>query len=521
MSAFTPPTPDAPPPAVPAPPAETVLTAEDIDERDRLEEEYYRNLPPPSAEEIAEWRFEQDAWQHFEEQDQRWVDAMPPFAVEQFLDIKQQITTQCFDDDNTEVIGNECLICLETQMGYGETVATCGHSFHTECITKWLLKRKDDDTGFNDNCPKCRKEWVNHPRPREDGGDRDNFAQHIEAQQQAQEEAKEAEEAAYDAAQQQVLDRDAPDLDVEWTEVGTFNSLTPTFVNRFIATMNTEWMIRRYNNMLMLRLTSGVFDFTMTHLTRQLCLEVGYNYDTDLTYQTFPTCICKEHINSILRGLSVESCELETIPDDINILTNLTSLNVSNNRMEDGSLNIAALTRLTRLDLSKNWFDELPDLSTLTSLKSLECSGYTVDESETRFLYNIPASIGNLTQLEYFDIAIQRVRSLPDEIYNLRNLRTLNINDNKIESLSEAIGQLTMLSDLFVSYNRLTCLPDSITNLEQLRRFGANNNRLTPAGISSRVSEFLERLRRTATNVIEIEVNDVYDPIDTDEDSDY
>jgi hypothetical protein len=137
----------------------------------RLEEEYYRNLPPPIAGEIAEWRFEQEAWWHFAEAEHQWVRQMPSFAQARFEKIEQERQSALFDsgsdgdddnntDNNTDEIGNECVICMETQRGYGETVATCGHSFHSACIARWIRT--------NPNCPTCNSVWVNHPRPNGD-----------------------------------------------------------------------------------------------------------------------------------------------------------------------------------------------------------------------------------------------------------------------------------------------------------------------------------------------------------------
>lgn len=61
----------------------------------------------------------------------------PPVAVE------QQIVKQSVEEDN------ECSICWETFSNSNSRQLICKHTFHNECIQKWLVQNK--------NCPICRK----------------------------------------------------------------------------------------------------------------------------------------------------------------------------------------------------------------------------------------------------------------------------------------------------------------------------------------------------------------------------
>ncbi|CAH0559960.1 unnamed protein product [Brassicogethes aeneus] len=47
----------------------------------------------------------------------------------------------------TEKFKEECAICLED---FETRELSCGHVFHTKCISKWLQ--------YNNTCPFCRKE---------------------------------------------------------------------------------------------------------------------------------------------------------------------------------------------------------------------------------------------------------------------------------------------------------------------------------------------------------------------------
>ncbi len=61
------------------------------------------------------------------------------------------------------------------------------------------------------------------------------------------------------------------------------------------------------------------------------------------------------------------------------------------------------------------------------------------------------------------------LRSIPDTIGNLSNLRELDLSDNNLETLPESIGYLKKLEELYLSGNRnFRRLPDSIGDLENL-----------------------------------------------------
>ena len=55
-----------------------------------------------------------------------------------------------------------------------------------------------------------------------------------------------------------------------------------------------------------------------------------------------------------------------------------------------------------------------------------------------------------------------KLTNLPAEIGNLTNLQSLGVNYNQLTSLSAEIGNLTNLQKLFLEYNQLTSLPAEI-----------------------------------------------------------
>jgi leucine-rich repeat protein SHOC2 len=94
-------------------------------------------------------------------------------------------------------------------------------------------------------------------------------------------------------------------------------------------------------------------------------------------------------------------------------------------------------------------------------------------------LYSIPESIGNLTNLTWFNIAENKFTCLPEKFYDLTNLTWLDLCENKFECLPESIGNLTSLTMLDSSYNELTILPNSIGSLSRLKELHLCGNKLS------------------------------------------
>jgi len=70
---------------------------------------------------------------------------------------------------------------------------------------------------------------------------------------------------------------------------------------------------------------------------------------------------------------------------------------------------------------------------------------------------------GNVAGLVLHDM---KIKSLPDELGELKELKYLDLDNNLLDSLPESIGRLKSLEILCVAGNRLRSLPASIGNLE-------------------------------------------------------
>jgi internalin A len=107
-------------------------------------------------------------------------------------------------------------------------------------------------------------------------------------------------------------------------------------------------------------------------------------------------------------------------------------------------------------------------------LKELDL-GNTSDEEK---LTTIPSEVFELKWLKKLNLNDNQLRELPDSIGNLQNLHALHLNNNQLRELPDSIGNLQNLSLLYVTYNQLRELPDSIGNLQNLDILNLKNNQL-------------------------------------------
>ncbi|PKU70966.1 plant intracellular Ras-group-related LRR protein 4 isoform X2 [Dendrobium catenatum] len=150
------------------------------------------------------------------------------------------------------------------------------------------------------------------------------------------------------------------------------------------------------------------------------------------------------------------------IPDTIDKLLGLVTLDLSENRLVALPTTISALTSLTKLDLHSNQIAELPDtIGDLISLLYLNLFGNQ--------LTSLPSSVGKLQLLQELDLSSNQLLMLPDVIGNLVNLKKLNVETNNLEEFPYTIGNCISLEELRADYNRLKALPEAIGKLESLQ----------------------------------------------------
>ncbi|KHO01592.1 Leucine-rich repeat protein [Metarhizium album ARSEF 1941] len=154
-----------------------------------------------------------------------------------------------------------------------------------------------------------------------------------------------------------------------------------------------------------------------------------------------------------LETLDMHGNLLTHIPLGFRRLANLTSLNLSSNKLENDSLDIISqMPSLRDLKLSKNQLSGPLN----SALMSLSC-------------------------LEMLDIHGNGISALPPVVENMQRLRILNMNENKLESLPfESLSKLP-LTELSVRKNRLSgvLIQEPVDSLPCLQSLDASVNQLT------------------------------------------
>ncbi len=113
------------------------------------------------------------------------------------------------------------------------------------------------------------------------------------------------------------------------------------------------------------------------------------------------------------------------------------------------------------LNLNSAGLEQLPDnIGDLKSLKSLTLRGNKLTE--------LPESIGNLIDLEYLILEDNDLKFLPETIGNLENLKELNLKSNRNIKLSNSLGNLKSLKKIDMGSTKITNFPEFITRLESL-----------------------------------------------------
>ncbi|KAI9233678.1 MAG: hypothetical protein BYD32DRAFT_465112 [Podila humilis] len=180
--------------------------------------------------------------------------------------------------------------------------------------------------------------------------------------------------------------------------------------------------------------------------------------DRDLHH--VPDDIYKHHKH--VARLFLRRNNIQEIPPDIKVLTNLLELSLRDNLLSSVPVEITHLKVLQKLSLANNRFHEPPasiaGFSQLSWL-SLACNTLTW----------LPDSFSQLQKLTSLDLQRNRFIAIPDCVFELKSLTILLLQKNRITTISPKIGQCTQLVSLNLSYNRLQHLPIEMKECKSLQ----------------------------------------------------
>ncbi|KAL5008474.1 hypothetical protein ScPMuIL_014055 [Solemya velum] len=123
--------------------------------------------------------------------------------------------------------------------------------------------------------------------------------------------------------------------------------------------------------------------------------------------------------------------------------------------------------------LSKLGLKEFPeDLQKLT--KNLR----TLDISENK-IHNLPASIGKFSFLKNFNVSNNRLGNLPGEFGSLKKLEACSLENNVIVALPDSFNNLSNLRNLNLSGNNMATFPSQLCGMKNLDAVDLSRNKIT------------------------------------------
>lgn len=192
----------------------------------------------------------------------------------------------------------------------------------------------------------------------------------------------------------------------------------------------------------------------------------------------------KRHKSEVLH---ISGFDINRLPEELWSLTELKELHIFEGLVNEIPEDIGQFTNLENLTIMVKSLDYIPKaIGKLTKLKSLTiaCASQMVkDLSEYKplgkaALSELPSEIGNLKNLEDFQLCCTSIKTLPKEFGNLVNLTHLDLSSNSIESLPDELVNLKKLKSIFLKENELESFPIILRQLRNLEFLELSNNKI-------------------------------------------
>lgn len=167
---------------------------------------------------------------------------------------------------------------------------------------------------------------------------------------------------------------------------------------------------------------------------------------------------------SEISNLEIELPQTNTDNKDIILI-------LQNMRLRTIPVSFTELTNLTTIDISRNKLTTLPSWFFVSVDKTLQ----SFDLSKNYF-FQFPDQFGSLKKLKKLNISYNKLQFFPPQILELTNLSELNVSHNSIIAMPANLIQLKLL-DLDISFNSLTTLPETYSQFsKKLKIFRCQEN---------------------------------------------
>lgn len=149
-----------------------------------------------------------------------------------------------------------------------------------------------------------------------------------------------------------------------------------------------------------------------------------------------------------IEALDLTGQSLPAWPDEMQAFVNLSRVSLRKTGLTEYPRVLGSLPALTWIDLGENRLTASPDPALLTQVTTLYLSDNAIAA--------LPETIGSLTNLVYLNLDRNQLTALPESIGALTALKWLRLNGNKITAVPDSIAALKGLRRLYLKGNPLT-----------------------------------------------------------------
>lgn len=168
-----------------------------------------------------------------------------------------------------------------------------------------------------------------------------------------------------------------------------------------------------------------------------------------------------------LRHLRLSHMDLDTLPPEIGFCDKLETLDLTGNPIDTLPETLLECRQLTELKINYKNFYKILDHYMLQ----------LIDEGKIRSEH-IPQVIFELENLNTLDLSQTKINSIPTE-HTLLHLTELFLSNNCFFDVPESICTIASLKILDLSHNRILVIPESLNHLKELEVANFSYNRLT------------------------------------------
>lgn len=194
-----------------------------------------------------------------------------------------------------------------------------------------------------------------------------------------------------------------------------------------------------------------------------------------------------------LSELALTSNQLKSLPEALFSLPKLKTLNLNDNPLESLPEGILKLPKLTQLDVSDSHFTQVPEvIFSLKRLQKLVIGGHIhrymkLGKPAEWGFATLDERLFQLTNLSSLDVSGNRMSNLPPGLGALKKLKSLDLSHNKFPTLPADVGQLSKLTTLKLHGTAISTLPTTLESLTVLRVLKLDGAPLTyvPAALLS------------------------------------